>query len=82
MNSLLENIQKRGREYELSISKEYLKSIQDVYFEYFRMETSIPVVVLDVDNVDFVNNQSLYEEIVNCINTRYLPGFHQVILSR
>ncbi len=82
VNSLMDNIQKRGRAYEASITKEYLKSIQDVYFEYFRMETSIPVVVLDVDKIDFVNDKSYYNEIVNCLSTTYLPGVHQLILSR
>ena len=34
VDRLLENIQSRGREYEKTISAEYLKKIQDGYFEY------------------------------------------------
>jgi hypothetical protein len=46
------------------------------------MEINIPVVIIDVDQIDFLNDKKLYEEIVNCISTHYLPGVHQVILSR
>ncbi len=82
VDKLMENIKRRGRDYENSITPVYLKKIQNVYFEYFRMETSIPVVIIDVDQIDFVEDQKYYQEIVNCINTRYLPGVHQLILSR
>lgn len=82
VDKLMENIRRRGRDYENSITPAYLKKIQNVYFEYFRMETSIPVVIIDVDQIDFVEDQKYYQEIVNCINTKYLPGVHQLILSR
>lgn len=82
VDKLMENIKRRGRDYENSITTAYLKKIQNVYFEYFRMETSIPVVIIDVDQIDFVEDQKYYQEIVNCINTKYLPGVHQLILSR
>lgn len=82
VDKLMENIKRRGRDYENSITPAYLKKIQNVYFEYFRMETSIPVVIIDVDQIDFVEDQKYYQEIVNCINTKYLPGVHQLILSR
>ena len=81
VDNLIENIRSRGRSYELAISKAYLQEIQNVYFEYFRMETSIPVVILDVDRIDFQNDKNSYEEIINCLKSNYLPGMHQLILS-
>lgn len=81
VDNLLENIKSRGRSYEKAISRNYLQEIQNVYFEYFRMETSIPVVILDVDRIDFQNDKNAYEEIINCLKSNYLPGMHQLILS-
>lgn len=81
VDNLLENIQKRGRQYESTISAEYLKKIQNVYFDYFRMETGIPIVVLDVGDHDFVSNKKFYNEVVNCLTRPFLPGVHQLIIS-
>ena len=50
---LLENIKKRGRSYEQKMDPEYLQRIQQAYFDYFRTVSDIPIVVLDVQNIDF-----------------------------
>lgn len=81
VNNLMENIQKRGRDFESTITPEYLKKIQNVYFEYFRMESSIPIIVLDVNNADFVSNTKLYNEVANCLTRQFQPGVHQLIFS-
>lgn len=82
VDNLLENIHARGRSYELSITRKYLQDIQNAYFEYFKMETTIPIVILDVDRIDFQNDANAYNEIINCLKSGYLPGMHQLILSR
>jgi len=55
---LRKNIDKRGRSYESNISKEYLKQIQDSYFDYFRNVLSYPVLILDLKDIDFVKNKN------------------------
>jgi deoxyadenosine/deoxycytidine kinase len=64
---LLENIEKRGRNYEKSITKEYLKKIQDSYFNFFRQNPDNKYLVIDLNGIDFVENESYYGEIINVI---------------
>ncbi len=78
---IMENIRKRGREYELEISAEYLSKIQTAYLEYFKIESEIPILILDVENVDFVENSQHYEIIRECINRPYNLGINRVSLS-
>jgi len=70
---LLENIKKRGRDYEQEISAEYLDKINSAYLDYLNLQTDLNVLIIDVSNKDFVNNQSDYlfilEEIQKRINS-------------
>lgn len=77
---LQQNIQKRGRSYESDISNDYLGTIQDAYFEYFRNILSFPVLIIDLSNIDFVANQSHYQEIKNLLKKQYKPGVHRISL--
>ena len=77
---LLELIKERGRHYESAISKEYLTGIQDSYFEFFRSQVSYPILILEVENVDFVNNEQHCDEILYLLRQKYLPGVHRVTL--
>ena len=59
---LLENIERRGRNYEKSITKEYLQKIQDSYFSFFKQNPENKYLVIDVNDIDFVaNERSLYK---------------------
>jgi len=75
---LLENIKSRGREYEQEISSEYLQEIQNTYFEYFRSEESIPILVIDVEKLDFLHEPPHYQMIVEALGKTYPPGIHHV----
>ena len=57
---LLENIRRRGRNYEKSITKEYLQKIQDSYFSFFKQNPENKYLVIDVNDIDFVANESHY----------------------
>jgi deoxyadenosine/deoxycytidine kinase len=75
---LLENIRSRGRHYEQGITMEYLQGIQDSYFEFFRSQISYPILILEVEHLDFVNNSTHYEEIHRLLRRKYLPGMHRI----
>lgn len=77
---LIENIRKRGRHYESAISEAYLQAIQDSYFEFFRSQLNYPILVLEVENLDFVNNPTHYKEIVSLLEQQYRPGMHRISL--
>ncbi len=62
-DKLLENIKKRGREYEQNISATYLKEIEDAYFNYFSQQNKIKILVINTNNLDFVNNEDDFKKI-------------------
>ena len=77
---LLKFIKRRGRKYEALIKPDYLKEIQDTYFEYFRNILSFPVVVIDLNEIDFVSNEEHFNSILHIIARKYLPGVHRISL--
>lgn len=68
---LLQNIEKRGRSYEKHITADYLISIQNAYFNYFKMEQTISVLILDIEDMNFVDNEKNYNLIQNAMNQNY-----------
>ncbi len=77
---LLENIASRGREYEKHITQEYLTQVQNSYFEYFRNILSYPVLIIDLNTIDFVKNSNHYEHVKYLISKNYQPGVHRISL--
>jgi deoxyadenosine/deoxycytidine kinase len=78
--NLQKNIHKRGRSYELSIEDEYLDKIQDSYFDFFKQQPgAMRILIIDTNEIDFVNNKEDYKKIVAIINKDYEPGIHRVI---
>jgi len=75
------NITLRNRAFEQNISGEYLKMIQDSYFEYLRNITSFPVLILDLQGMDFVSDEKNYETLKFLISKNYTPGVHRMTLS-
>lgn len=80
VSNLKANIRKRGRDYEQNIADDYLFSLEKGYWEFFKQQTGIRILVLDTNEVDFVGNPVDYQEILNLINADYSPGIHRVIL--
>lgn len=81
VEKLLSNIKKRGREYEQEITAEYLLKIQDSYFEFFKQQQDLKFLVIDTNDIDFVNQQSDYEKITKAIfETQCKSGLNRIIL--
>jgi deoxyguanosine kinase len=81
VEKLQHNIAKRGRNYETDISNNYLTGIQHAYFEYFRNVLTIPVLIIDLQNSDFISNRSNYEEILDLFKREYKPGVHRISMG-
>lgn len=78
---LLTNIRKRGRSYEQEITGTYLDSIQQGYFEFLRQQQgNMRILLLDVNNLDFVAREKDYERILDAIDQPYGIGLHRVLL--
>lgn len=65
---LVANIQKRGRDYEQSISIEYLKGLNDRYEKFISEDYKGRVLILDGDNLDFQNRPEDFESITEKID--------------
>jgi len=78
---LLENISKRGRDYEKNISAGYLQKIQESYFLFFRQNPESKYLIIDVNNIDFVENEEDYRKITGTIFAgQWVKGLNMVIL--
>ncbi|MEM9837080.1 MAG: deoxynucleoside kinase, partial [Bacteroidota bacterium] len=62
------------REYEQQISDEYLLSIQQAYFDYFRTQDKTPVLIIDLEDADFAENQLVYQKIIELLQGEYEVG--------
>lgn len=68
---LLANIKKRGRSYEMQIPAEYLEKINQGYLDFIKTQTSnLNVLIIDVSDKDFVNNQEDYIFILDQIQAK------------
>jgi len=67
---LLENIKKRGRSYEQNIPADYLDKINNGYLDYIKSQTDLNVLIIDVSERDFVENQEDYLYILNEIQLK------------
>jgi len=66
--TLVNQIQKRGREYENSIRLDYLKSLNERYESWIENYESGKLLIIDVDDIDFSNNPEDLGLIIEKIN--------------
>ena len=64
---LLQNIEKRGREYEQNIEASYLEKIHDGYSNFIKTQQNLNILVIDVSELDFVQNKEDYKTIIKKI---------------
>ncbi len=65
---LVANIQKRGREYEQSIQLEYLTGLNERYEEFIFNYYPGKYMVIEADEMDFLNNPEDFAKITNQID--------------
>lgn len=64
---LLQNIKKRGRDYEKDISPEYLEKINSGYMNYIKSKVGKKFKIIDVSDLNFVENRTDYLNILEMI---------------
>ena len=77
-SNLQRNIRDRGRPYEQDIQDEYLEKIQEGYFEFIRQQRDLRVLIIDTNELDFVNRESDYNKILKVIKQEYSLGVHRI----
>lgn len=80
IDNLKRNIQARGRVYEQNIQFEYLEKIQQGYLDFLRQQHKIRVLIIDTNQLDFVNLQGDYNKILEVITGMYEPGVHRITI--
>lgn len=73
---LMQQIRKRGRKIEENISETYLENIQNAYFDFFKTETETPIVVLDLQDADFLQEPEIFDKLVYFLSLHPEPGVH------
>lgn len=80
VDRLVSNIYKRGREFELTVKKEYLKKIETIYLEYFHQIPDQKVLILDVTEADFVGHPPDFEKMYDLVMQDIPGGVHRFFI--
>ena len=64
---LMKNIEKRGRNMERDVTWEYIDALNQVYTEYFFRYQDTPLVIINTNNIDFVENEKDLKEVIDYI---------------
>jgi deoxyadenosine/deoxycytidine kinase len=68
--NLVSKIHKRGREYENSISIDYLSRLNERYEAWISTYDKGELLIIDVDDIDFVNNQVDLKNIIQEVDKK------------
>lgn len=73
VSKLKENIRKRNRSYEQSISSDYLLALQETYTEYIRQH-QVKTLFIDVSDADFLGNEKHFQTVLDALDKDYENG--------
>lgn len=65
---LVQNIQKRGRQYEQTIQLEYLQGLNELYEDFIYRKYKGRVLTVEVDNIDYKHNPRDFKDITDKID--------------
>jgi deoxyguanosine kinase len=82
VDSLIENIKKRGRAYEKEIPPEYLENIHLSYMNWLNSQRDLKILMIDRSGLDFVNRKEDFDKIDECIFQKKMKiGINRLLLS-
>ena len=73
-STLMKNIAKRGREFEANISYDYINGLNEIYTEYFFRYNETPLVIINTNYIDFVNNSADLDQVIDYIRQQPVTG--------
>src|SRR5213594_4993680 len=62
-DTLLERIARRGRPYEKEMDRDYLRQLNEAYNHFFFHYVDSPLLVVNTNGIDFVNNPDEFEDL-------------------
>jgi len=75
VDALLRHIDKRGRDFEQDIQREYIAHLNDLYDDWIDRWTASPVLRVDMNTTDFQHNPADFEALVKRIDTMQIKPF-------
>lgn len=73
--ALVRQIQQRGRDYEQTMSLDYLKGLNDNYEDFIYHQYPGRVLTIESDDLDFEHNPEQFREIINRIDAQLFGLF-------
>lgn len=70
VDSVIEKIKKRGRDYEQVVERAYWEQLNKEYREYFEYYNISPILKINTDNLDYVNNPMDRQYVINLIREK------------
>lgn len=65
VETLMERIRKRGREFERDMSREYIETLNEAYNYFFFHYSDTPLIVVNTNDLNFVENTADLEELAS-----------------
>ena len=59
----MKNIKQRGRDFEKGVTSAYINQVNEKYQEFFVNYDERPLLVINANNIDFVNNPDDFDKI-------------------
>jgi len=66
-DTLMERINRRGRPFERDMDREYIKQLNEAYNHFFFHYVDAPLLVVNTNAIDFVNNPDDFEDLLHRI---------------
>jgi deoxyguanosine kinase len=66
---LLQRIKRRGRDYERHFDADYLEALSRAYNDFFFHYTETPLLVINTSDIDFVESEKDFEELIRAIGS-------------
>jgi deoxyadenosine/deoxycytidine kinase len=70
VDTLLRQINKRGREFERNIDPDYIARLNRLYDAWTEDWTACPVLVIEMDGLDFLNREADFQHITDRVRER------------
>jgi deoxyadenosine/deoxycytidine kinase len=81
IEGLQRNIKKRGRSFEQDMQNEYLVNIQKGYLDFLKQQKDLRTLVVDINNIDFVEDKTQFKRLFGLIERNYPKGLTYLDLS-
>lgn len=70
VEDMVGKIKKRGRDYEQVVEQEYWEKLNNEYEDYFESYNISPILVINVEGLDFVGNQEDRQKVIKLIKDK------------